>query len=172
MNEENVSAKRIGAKAETWLPRSHGLRSGPPGIVKEEGEGAKTPFCLEWAVSIRRLRKRQDFVRIGKTGRRAGSRFFSLQVAAISPQLRSTSAIRVGFTATKKVGNAVERNRARRRMRVLADSVLSEYVMPDGDCVLLARRPLLDAKYDQLARELKDVLRKLRIEIRNTGIRQ
>ena len=109
-------------------------------------------------------------MRIGKTGRRAGSRFFSLQIAAISPQLRSTSAIRVGFTATKKVGNAVERNRARRRMRVLADSVLPEYVMSDVDCVLVARRPMLDVKFDQLARELRDLLRKLRIEIRNTGI--
>ena len=109
-------------------------------------------------------------MRIGKTGRRSGSRFFSLQVATIGPQLRSTSAIRVGFTATKKVGNAVERNRARRRMRVLADSVLPQYVMPDVDCVLLARRPILDAKYAQLALELRDLLRKLRIEMRKTGI--
>ena len=109
-------------------------------------------------------------MRISKTGRRAGSRFFSLQVAVTSPQLRSTSAIRVGFTATKKVGNAVERNRARRRMRVLADSVLPEYVMSDVDCVLVARRPILDAKLDQLIHELRVLLRKLRIEIRNTGI--
>jgi hypothetical protein len=47
LNEENVSAKRIGAKAEAWLSHSHGLLRGSPGIVKEEGEGAKTPFCIE-----------------------------------------------------------------------------------------------------------------------------
>jgi ribonuclease P protein component len=119
---------------------------------------------------MQRLRKRQDFVRIGKTGRRAGSRFFSLQIAAISPQLRSISASRIGFTVTKKVGNAVQRNRARRRMRVLANSVLPEYVLRDVDCVLLARRPILDAKFDQLARELRNLLGKLRIEIRSTSI--
>ena len=116
-----------------------------------------------------RLRKRRDFVRVSKIGRRAGGRFFSLQVALADQKSDLAHTGRIGLTTTKKVGNAVERNRARRRMRALVGSVFSEYVMQDLDCVLLARKPMLDAKFDQLAIELRKLLKKLQIDIRNTG---
>lgn len=48
--------------------------------------------------------------------------------------------IRVGFTASRKTGNAVLRNRARRRMRVAARAVLAEQGRPGWDYVLIARR--------------------------------
>ena len=47
---------------------------------------------------------------------------------------------RVGFTCSKKVGNAVARNRAKRRLRALADAVLPATARPGWDYVLVGRR--------------------------------
>ncbi|MEE2694229.1 MAG: ribonuclease P protein component [Pseudomonadota bacterium] len=116
--------------------------------------------------SMQRLRKRRDFVRVSKNGGKVGGRFFSLQVASVDPGSKDTSVCRVGFTATKKVGNAVERNRARRRMRVLATRVLSGYAMRDLDCVLLARKPILEAQFSELVHDLQNLLEKLKIKAR------
>ena len=118
---------------------------------------------------MKRLKKRRDYVRVSKTGRRAGGRFLSLQIVFSEPDSGMKATCRVGFTATKKVGNAVERNRARRRMRVLADSVLSEYVVGNVDCVLVARRSMLEAKFVQLADELRRLLVKLGLGKQNMG---
>ena len=46
---------------------------------------------------------------------------------------------RVGFTASRKVGNAVVRNRARRRLKALAEAILARQAKPDRDYVLIAR---------------------------------
>ena len=113
---------------------------------------------------MQRLRKRRDFVRVSKTGEKVGSRFFSLQVASADSSLKGSAVCRVGFTATKKVGNAVERNKARRRMRVLATRVLSGYAMRDLDCVLLARKPILEARFAELVLELQKLLERLQIK--------
>ena len=103
-------------------------------------------------------------MRVAKTGEKAGSRFFSLQVAAADPCSKDGTVCRIGFTATKKVGNAVERNRARRRMRVLATTVLSRYAMQDLDCVLLARKPILEGRFIELIHELHRLLERFQIK--------
>lgn len=52
---------------------------------------------------------------------------------------RAAPPIRVGFTATKKIGNAVVRNRAKRRLREVARAVLPRYGQPGFDYVFIAR---------------------------------
>lgn len=51
----------------------------------------------------------------------------------------SPDCIRIGFTASKKVGNAVARNRAKRRLRALARATLPAHARPGWDYVLVAR---------------------------------
>jgi len=63
----------------------------------------------------------------------------------------------VGFTATKKIGNAVKRNRAKRRMRALFCEFSSS--LQDGTYVFVAKQPLIDAPYEQLREEFRKVLR-------------
>jgi len=61
---------------------------------------------------------------------------------------------RVGFTASRKVGGAVVRNRARRRLRAVAQAVLSARGNPDCDYVLIARRNTVDRAFADLAQDL------------------
>ena len=65
---------------------------------------------------------------------------------------------RLGITASKKIGNAVARNRARRRMRALAQSVLSPRAKLGMDYVLIARRDTGTRPWDQMVTDLEKSL--------------
>ena len=64
---------------------------------------------------------------------------------------------KVGFTATKKLGNAVKRNRAKRRMR----AVFREYsdLLKDGSYVFVAKVGLFDTSHEQFLKDFKKVLK-------------
>ena len=83
-----------------------------------------------------RLPKRADFLRIAAGTRRVTPGFI-LQ-AAPHPD-NCVPSLRVGFTASRKVGNAVARNRAKRRLRALADKVMPEAADPAQDYVFIGR---------------------------------
>ena len=67
----------------------------------------------------------------------------------------------VGFTASRRVGGAVARNRARRRLRAAADQVIATSARPDLDYVLIARTATLSRRFDRLAADLRTALAKL-----------
>lgn len=69
--------------------------------------------------------------------------------------------IRVGFTASRKVGTAVERNRARRRLRAAVAEVLPELGQPGHDYVMIARRATLSRGYGDLLNDLRMALKRL-----------
>jgi ribonuclease P protein component len=62
---------------------------------------------------------------------------------------------RFGFTVTKKIGGAVERNRIRRRLRAAIRGLQKDHARPDFDYVLIARRPALDIAFNALVAELE-----------------
>ena len=76
--------------------------------------------------------------------------------------LRRDSEIwRVGFTASKKIGNAVCRNRARRRMRALARQHLATMAHPGVDYVLIARHDTISCDWQDLVTGLTKAIRYL-----------
>ena len=85
------------------------------------------------------LKKRADFLACARA-RKAPAPAFVLQARRRSAEEAPDAGIRVGFTASKKVGNSVARNRAKRRLRALARSILATRGHPGWDYVLIARR--------------------------------
>ncbi len=71
-------------------------------------------------------------------------------------------AMGVGFTVTKKIGNAVMRNRMKRRFRALAREILPESGTPGADHVLIGRAGGVERDYAQLGAELRKALVKVR----------
>ena len=72
-----------------------------------------------------------------------------------------SAAIRVGFTVSRKVGNAVARNRARRRLRETARLVLPQFGAPGRDYVLIGRTATLNRPFADLLDDLLAALRRL-----------
>jgi ribonuclease P protein component len=69
--------------------------------------------------------------------------------------------MRVGFTVTKKIGNAVVRNRMKRRFRALARETLPDHGITGADHVLIGRAGGIERDYANLAADLKRALRKV-----------
>ena len=111
-----------------------------PPAAQGTGNSADAPmrravfaFAVPQGMSV--LKIRADFLRAAQA-KRHGAGSFLLQA-----RLRgdASSGIRVGFTASKKVGNAVLRNRAKRRMREIARMILPSHGVAGWDYVMVAR---------------------------------
>ena len=104
---------------------------------------------------MERLRQRADFL-AAATGAKAPGNAFVLQARS-----RGDEALpRVGFTVSKKVGTAVERNRVRRRLRALVRGAGAR-IAPGHDYVLIGRRAALQVPFGQLVAEFKSALRRI-----------
>jgi ribonuclease P protein component len=82
--------------------------------------------------------------------------------AAPMPPGEEPGGARIGFTVSKKVGNAVERNRAKRRLRAAAAQILPDLAAPGLDYVLIGRRETLARPYSLLLKDLETALKRLR----------
>ncbi|MEM0975961.1 MAG: ribonuclease P protein component [Pseudomonadota bacterium] len=85
--------------------------------------------------SLHILKQRKEFLACNSGARKATPGF----VLQGRDRRDQTEMIRVGFTCSKKLGNAVTRNRAKRRLRALAQSLLPELAEPGWDYVLIGR---------------------------------
>lgn len=110
-------------------------------------------------VRLGRLKKRREFLAVASGGRKWVTPGLVLQAAPSS----DAGAGRVGFTASRKVGNAVARNRAKRRLREAARSVLAPHGAPGYDYVLIGRQATVSRAYTRLTQDLETALRKLEL---------
>lgn len=105
-------------------------------------------------MQIRRLKSRKDFLRAQKGIRRRSSGLTVELCATPDTTETQKTDCRVGFTASKKVGNSVARNRAKRRMRALAAEILPALAESGHDYVLIARPQTIVRPFDLLRQDL------------------
>lgn len=118
------------------------------------------------AAALDRLKKRSEFLAVAGTNRRYTTPGLVLQARQATPDEQADACarrtpVRVGFTATKKVGNAVVRNRARRRLRAAVAEVMDNVNALPADLVLVARQGTITRPYGDLKNDLRLALKKL-----------
>jgi ribonuclease P protein component len=106
---------------------------------------------------VQRLKKRADFVH-ANTGARASRAGFLLQAIR---QVEPSGEARVGFTVTKKHGNAVERNRIKRRLRELMRLYGAPLAYADTDYVLIGKRAALSLQFANMQSDLESAMRQV-----------
>lgn len=112
--------------------------------------GQKSTTISEQTVG--RLKNRPQFLAV-RAGEQRKGRLFLLEVLDHGDP---EAAPRVGFTVTKKQGNAVERNRMRRRLREAVRIAAGFAMKPGHDYVIVGRRDALKAPFNELASQLTD----------------
>ena len=105
-------------------------------------------------LGVGRLKRRADFLRVAK-GKRWHAGAMSLQAAPAE----ATGDVRIGFTLTRKVGNAVIRNRARRRLKEAVRLCPDLPVVADHDYVIIGRVEALRLPFETLKRDLARAIR-------------
>ena len=105
----------------------------------------------------RRLKRRAEFLRVASKGRKTPVPGLVLQALARDDRAPA----RLGFTVTKKVGNAVIRNRTRRRLREAARIVLAEQPAQGVDLVLIGRQETRGRRFALLVDDVRRAMTKL-----------
>jgi ribonuclease P protein component len=112
-------------------------------------------------VRLATLKTRADFLRVAACRTKAVTPGLILQAAPRPTEGLAGSAPRVGFTASRKVGNAVVRNRAKRRLRAAAVQLLADQGSFGTDYVLIARSGTASRPYQALLDDLAAALRRI-----------
>lgn len=107
--------------------------------------------------SLTRLTRRAEFLRVAAKGRKAPFPGLVLQ----SMRRADEGPVRLGFTVTKRVGNAVVRNRTRRRLRAAAREVLEASPARGVDMVLVGRDGTRRRQFADLVDDLRRAMTKL-----------
>jgi ribonuclease P protein component len=105
------------------------------------------------------LKRRREFQRVRNGTRWATPAFVLEGKRRDAPAL--ADAPRFGFTVSRQVGSAVERNRIRRRLKAAVRGILPDHTRPDFDYVLIARRPALDTGFAALVSDIIEALQRV-----------
>ena len=103
-----------------------------------------------------RLKNRPEFLCVAHKGNKWVS-----ETVIIQAMETDREEVRFGFTATKKIGNAVMRNRAKRRLRAAADEIIKTHDFKSSDIVLIARDSTATCDWNDLIKNLKWCLKRL-----------
>lgn len=112
---------------------------------------------------IARLKRRAEFLRVAEGRRKWVAPGLILQARQQAAAAGAPAALRVGFTASRKVGIAVIRNRARRRLRAAVDRVMPGHAAPGHDYVVIARAETVRRPFAALLTDLETALRRLHL---------
>ena len=98
------------------------------------------------------LKRHKEFRYTYRVGRSVGSQLFSLIWAK-----NRTDSVKIGFSVSKRVGNSVQRNRAKRRLRACITPMLGE-LRRGTNLIFVARRDVLTVPFPKMQQQMRDVL--------------
>ena len=164
VDQKNISTEQPEAQAAPRVPFAHGDQERPEDSGLSARQGPETSERLSSTASnalpllIERLRVRREFLYVaeGYAERRR------LVVVQARRRALPRDLLGLGFTATKKVGGSVVRNRARRRLREAARQLLPNIGVAGVDYVLVARQETGSAAWPRLLDDLEKALISLR----------
>ena len=113
---------------------------------------------------IDRLKNRADFLAAARHQRRV-SGAITLEMAPTPEKARHPETLRLGFTASKKIGNAVSRNRAKRRLRAAAYALLPLLGRDGHDYVLVARQGILVRDFAALKNDIAEAAKTAHLKL-------
>jgi ribonuclease P protein component len=163
-DEAHLPAEQSRAQAPARLPAPDGDRRRPQGHCRAPQPRPQETVSLTQAGNglitskIEKLRRRAEFLAANGALRAPTTGF----VLLVRPRGDGDPAMRLGLTVSKKVGNAVVRNRMKRRFRELARAILPEAGVAGADHVLIGRAGGIERPWAELVEDFTKALRKLR----------
>jgi ribonuclease P protein component len=166
VHQADFPAQQPEAQAAPWLPFAHGHQERPEdsGLSPRQGpqaaERVGPPGLSDDSqrLDVLRLRVRREFLFVAE-GYAERRRLIVVQARRRNPPRAEAGA---GFTTTKKIGNAVIRNRARRRLREAARALLPDLGVSGADYVFVARQETAAAAWPRLLDDMEKALISLR----------
>lgn len=133
----------------------------PENQVATDAVSTADRLTVSEAITVEVIRKRADFVAANR-----GKRFVTSDFVLLCHKRRllhpvSADAIRYGITVTKKIGNAVVRNRMKRRFRALVAEILPEYGISGVDHILIGRKQPRERDFEEMKAQLVNGLKHL-----------
>jgi ribonuclease P protein component len=112
---------------------------------------------------VARLKRRHEFLKVAASRRKWVTSGFILQARSHDDDddFDGDDVVRVGFTVSRRIGNAVARNRARRRLKAAAAEVMKENARPGFDYVVIGRATALTRPFRTLVDDFKIALKRL-----------
>ncbi len=169
-DETYLSAQQSAAKADPRVPRPDGVAQRTPCAQTAAHQGTASPDRFDPAQAARvesgddfsfgtehRLHRRADFLLVRRSGVRTQTAHFVVYLVKLPDQ----SAARLGLAVSRQVGNAVVRNRIKRRLRESFRCSLRPVVGPDGTIVVIARPGAAELMTPEVTAELKPVISRM-----------
>lgn len=144
------------ASAHVWPPLG-AVRCLLCAALKAVSASAPKSFDTPQLV-VSRLKKRQEFLHVAASGNKMVTRTMVLQYREQSP---AGLCARVGFTVSRKQGNAIARNRIRRRLKEAFRLTQAEILVPGWDVVVIGRHTAKQCPFSIIEQDMRYALGKL-----------